>query len=285
MYIVSGSASQQFAESLSKQLNEPLAETTLKRFPDDENYVRILDDLEGEEVIIVQTTYPDPNIVELFLLQNAAVEAQANRVTVVIPYYGYGRQDQQFEKGEAISAKAIAKHISMEADSVVLIDPHKEYICDFFDVPADSCSAVPEIAKHLSKHNIDLVLAPDKGAINRARTAAEIIGCDYDFLEKKRIDGKTIEMKTKKLPVKNKKAAIIDDIISTGGTMAKAIGQLKQQGASEIIAACTHGLFASNAADKILSAGCDELLSTNTIQNKFSVIDASPCVASDLVTN
>ena len=233
MYIIGGTASKTVAEELSKSLDAPLARIILKRFPDDELYVCISDDISGEDVILVQTTYPDPNIVELFLLQDAAREAGAKKVTTVIPYFGYGRQDKKFEDGEPISARAIANLISVNADEVITVDPHKEHILDFFSIPASSCSAVPELAKYLKKKNIDLVLAPDKGALDRAKQASTLIGCDFDYMEKTRIDSTTIEIKPKNLDVQNKNVAIIDDIISTGGTMAKSIDELKKHGAKE----------------------------------------------------
>jgi ribose-phosphate pyrophosphokinase len=285
MYVVGGTASKTVAEDLSKELHTPLAKTISKRFPDDELYIRILDDISGENVIIVQTTYPDSNIVELFLLQNAVKEAGANKVTVIIPYLGYGRQDKKFETGEPISARAIAEHISLHADKAITVDPHKQHILDFFTIPACSCSAVPELAIYLKKKDIDMVLAPDKGALDRARQASDIMGCSFDYIEKTRIDGATIEIKPKNLQVNNKKVAIIDDIISTGGTMAKSIKELKKQGAKKILVACTHGLFAGEAIKKIISAGCNEIISTDTIRSEFSKVKIAPCISQLLSSN
>jgi len=279
MYIIGGTASKTVAEGLSRELHYPLAKTISKRFPDDELYVRILDNISGEDVIIVQTTYPDPNIVELFLLQNAAREAGADKITAVIPYLGYGRQDKKFESGEPISAKAIATLISLQADKIITVDPHKEHILDFFTVPAFSCSAIPEIAVYLKDRDIDMVLAPDKGALDRTKKASKIIGCDFDYIEKIRIDGTTVEMKPKNLDVNDKKVAIIDDIISTGGTMAQSIKELKKQGAKQVFVACTHGLFAGEAVKKIISAGCNEIISTDTIKSDFSKVRIAPCIA------
>ena len=280
MYIIGGTASKIVAEDLSKELDVPLAETISKRFPDDEFYLRIMENISGEHVIIVQTTYPDPNIVELFLLQNAVEEAGAKEVSIVIPYFGYARQDTKFQDGEPISAKAIAGLISLNADRVITVDPHKEHILDFFSTSAFSCSAVPELAKYLKKKNIDMLLAPDKGALERAKNAAKIIGCEFDYMEKTRIDGSTIEIKPKTLNAKNKNVAIIDDIISTGGTMAKSIGELKKHGAKNVFVACTHGLFAGDAVKKLNLAGCNEIISTDTIQNKFSKVKIAPCISS-----
>ncbi|KYK26796.1 hypothetical protein AYK20_08650 [Thermoplasmatales archaeon SG8-52-1] len=279
MYIVGGTASKSVAEDLSKQLDAKLANTISKRFPDDEFYVRILDDISGEHVIIVQTTYPDNNTVELFLLQNAVEESGAKEISVVIPYFGYARQDSKFQEGEPISAKALANLISLNADQVITVDPHKEHILDFFSTSAFSCSAVPELAKYLKEKEINMVLAPDKGALERAKQASEIIDCDFDYMEKTRIDGETIEIKPKKLDANNKNVAIIDDIISTGGTMAKSINQLKKHGAKNVFVACTHGLFAGDAVKKLVNSGCNEIISTDTIQSDFSKVKISPCIS------
>ena len=279
MYIIGGSASKTVAEDLSKGLQIPLAKTISKRFPDEELYIRILDNMAGEDVIIVQTTYPDPNIIELFLLQNAVKEANAKKVTVVIPYFGYARQDKKFENGEPISAKAIANLISLNADRVVTVDPHKEYILDFFTIPAFSCSAVTALTEFLKKKTVDMVLAPDKGALDRAKQSSKIIGCDFDYMEKTRIDGETVKIKPKNLEVKDKNVAIIDDIISTGGTMAKSIKELKKNKAKKIFVACTHGLFAGDAIKKLVSAGCNEIISTDTIKTEFSKVKIASCIS------
>jgi ribose-phosphate pyrophosphokinase len=159
------------------------------------------------------------------------------------------------------------------------VDPHKEHLLDFFNVPAYSCSAVVEIAKYLKEKDVDFVLAPDKGAKKRAQQAAGIIGCEYDYMEKTRIDGTTIKIKPKNLDAKNKNVAIIDDIISTGGTMAKSVRELKKQGAKKVSVACTHGLFVGGAKEKLLSAGCDEIISTDTIEDEFSKVKTAPCIA------
>lgn len=279
MYIISGTASNTVAEDLSYILKIPIVNTISKRFPDTELYVRILDNIKNEHVVIVQTTYPDPNLVELFLLQNAVEEAGAKKITVIIPYYGYARQDTLFQAGEAISAKAIAGLISLNADEVITVDPHKEHILDFFSTSSKSCTAVPEIANYLKQKNLDLILAPDKGALNRAKQASNIVGCDFDYMEKTRIDGTTVEIKPKNLDVQNKNVGIIDDIISTGGTMAKSIKELKSQGAKKVYVSCTHGLFAGDAIKKLSSSGCDEIIATDTIHSNYSTVKVAPSIA------
>jgi ribose-phosphate pyrophosphokinase len=283
MYILGGTSANNIATNLAKTIKQPLLHATFKRFPDHEFYVRVLDEVAGEDVLIVQTAYPDEKIVELLLMQDAVHDAGAKKITIILPYFGYSRQDKQFEKGEAISARAIAQHISIHADAVITVDPHKEHILKFFTVPAYSCSAVLTIAQYLKEKNIDFILAPDKGAKDRAKQAAAHVNCEYDYLEKTRIDGNTVKITPKKLDAQGKHVAIIDDIISTGSTMANSIKELKKQGAKSVSVACTHGLFVGNAKEKLLSAGCDEIVSTDTIENEFSKITAAHCIAETIL--
>jgi ribose-phosphate pyrophosphokinase len=279
MYVLGGTSAKNVARNLANKIQQPLLQATYKRFPDDEFYVRILDDIAGEDVMIVQTAYPDSKIIELLLMQDAVHDAGAKKITVVLPYFGYSRQDKRFERGEAISARAVAQHISMHTDYVITVDPHKDHILKFFSVPAYSCSAVSTIAQFLKEKHIDFVLAPDKGAKERAKEAAALIDCEYDYLEKTRIDGTTIKITPKKLDARGKHVAIIDDIISTGSTMANSIIELKKQGAKTVSVACTHGLFVDGAKEKLLSADCDEIISTDTIETEFSKISAADCIA------
>jgi ribose-phosphate pyrophosphokinase len=279
MYILGGTSAGRIAANLARELHQPLLQATFKRFPDSEFYVRLLGSVAGEDVVIVQTAYPDEKIIELFLMQDAVRDAGAKKITVVVPYFGYSRQDKKFEEGEAISARAIAEHISVHADSVITVDPHKEHILRFFTVPAFSCSAVTSLARYLKEKRIDFVLAPDKGAKERAKEAAAFIDCEYDYLEKTRIDGTTTVVTPKNLDAHGRRVAIIDDIISTGGTMANSIRELKKQGAKEVAVACTHGLFIGQAKEKLLAAGCDEIISTDTIENEFSKVSVAHSIA------
>jgi ribose-phosphate pyrophosphokinase len=283
MFILGGTSSKKVATNLANRLQQPLLHTTYKRFPDDEFYIRLHDNIAGQDVLIVQTAYPDQKIVELLLIQDAVHDAGAKKVTVVLPYFGYSRQDKKFEDGEAISARAIAQHISLHADCVITVDPHKEHILKFFTVPAYSCSAVSAIAQYLKEKHIDFILAPDKGAKERARETAALINCEYDYLEKTRIDGSTVKVTPKKLDARGRHVAIIDDIISTGSTMAHSIKELKKQGAASVSVACTHGLFVGGAKEKLLSADCDEIIATDTIETEYSKVSAAGCIAETLL--
>ncbi len=278
MIVVSGSASMSLSKSLAEELGVKLANVESRRFSDDECYVRIKEDLNGEEVILVQTTYPDHKIIELFLLQDAISEFEVDRLVTVIPYYGYGRQDKKFNVGEPISAKTLARHIQLSSDSMITVDIHEEGILDWFDIPALNISAMPQIGTYLKDLKLEKIIAPDKGAQDLAKAVAESTGCDWDYIPKKRIDDDHVEMDTKNLDVSGKKVAIVDDIIATGGTIAKAVEKLKSQGAKQVYAACTHGLFAKDSLSKLQKV-CEQVISTDTIENESSVVSAAKGLA------
>ncbi len=276
MKIIGGSASKMLASELAKVLSADLVETEFMRFPDGEGYARILDDLTNERVVLVQTTIPDPNIIELFLWQDAVNDFEIQSLVTITPYFGYGRQDKAFESGEAVSARAMAERIELFTDEVVVIDIHNPKVLDYFDKPVTHLSAAPAFARYL-EGKVDMILAPDQGRAKMAGEVSEILGCETDHLEKTRLNAETIEIKTKSLPVNGRNVAIVDDIISTGGTLGLASRQLKEQGASRIIALCTHGLFIGDAMDKLYN--CDEVVSTDTVESDASKISVAQEIA------
>jgi len=275
MKIIAGSSSPMLAKNLSKEMNVPIANVSIKRFPDGECYVKINDKF--DHAIIVENTYPNENIIELFLLQDAAKRIAKN-IDIVIPYYGYGRQDKIFEEGEAVSAEKMAKLIEQDANRIILINPHKEYIIKFFSIEGKAIDATNSMAEYF-KGKVDIVIAPDKGAMRMAEKAARVIGCSYNYLEKKRISGSEVSTKVKEMDVAGKNALILDDIISTGGTMIEAIKQLKNQGAGKIYVACIHGLLIGNADERILNAGADEIITTDTIESAYSKVSVAREIA------
>lgn len=279
MKILGGSASGRTAKELAGILGADLVPVEHKIFPDNEVYVRVADRLRGEHVVIVQSTYPTPSLLELLFLEEAAHDQGASEITVVTPYYSYSRQDQVFKEGEIVSAKAVAELIELKADRFITVDPHKEHILGFFGIEAHGVSAVPLLAKHLETMGVDTVLAPDKGALDRAQFAAKCLGAQFDYMEKTRLSGTEVQMKAKSLDVRDKTVAIIDDIISTGGTIATASAELKRQGARRVIAACTHGLFLQNALQRLHANGCDQVISTDTIENQASPVGCAAVIA------
>ena len=281
MIVVGGSASKMLSGELAKALGCGLARTETRRFPDGECYVKIPEDLKGQDAIIVQTTYPDPNIIELFLLQDAARNSGAASVTTVVPYFGYARQDKSFAEGEAVSARLMARHIGLGCDWVFTIDIHNVSVLDAFPVPVTNISAMPAIGRFLAENSVDVIVSPDEGSKARASLAAESAGLPWDFLEKKRLDGQTVEIKPKEMDVNGKAVAIVDDIIATGGTVIKAAEQLKAQGAKKVVAACTHGLYTGGSIPR-LEAACDSVLSTDTLESQTSRISVAGTVAETL---
>ncbi|MHB8606588.1 MAG: ribose-phosphate diphosphokinase, partial [Thermoplasmatota archaeon] len=177
--ILAGSASTRAATALATRLGVALVSREVKSFPDGEVYVRLTESVRGDDLVLVQTTLPNDRLVELLLLEEAAHSAGARSVTVAIPYFAYSRQDQLFKEGESVSARALAQLIETNADRVVLVDPHKDHILGFFGVPAGADSATPELAARFRAEGVDLVLAPDKGALPRARQAAELLGVPF----------------------------------------------------------------------------------------------------------
>ncbi|WP_455392620.1 ribose-phosphate diphosphokinase [[Eubacterium] cellulosolvens] len=275
MIIVPGSTSTKLAKNLSTELQIPCANVETKRFPDDEAYVRIDSELTNEVVVLIQNTYPDDNIIELFLLQDAISEYEIMKLFTVIPYFGYSRQDKKFNPGEPISARTLARHIELNSDEVILADLHAKSILKWFTKPVHEVSGMAQIGEFLKQYSPDIIMAPDKGAIERASVVAKVLGADFDYLEKTRIDGHTVSIKAKTLDVKGRSVAIIDDIIATGGTIIKATDELKRQGATNVFAACTHGLYTGGAMAR-LSEHCDKIISTDTLESETSLVSIAP---------
>lgn len=281
--ILAGTTVPAVAADLARELGCSTAEADIRRFPDGECYVHVTDDLTGRHAIIVQNTSPDAALVEAMLLQDAAREAGADRVTTVVPYLAYARQDRSFKHGEAISSRAVARALGANTEELITVDPHKEDILRFYP-NARSVSAVPQLAARLGEWGVDCILAPDKGARDRAQRAAAILGIPHDHLEKTRLSATEVRMRAKELDVAGKRVAIVDDLIASGGTMITAARQLKEQGASAVYAACTHGLFTGGAVPKLLAGGIDRVLCTNSLPSEgCDVVSVAEAVAHALL--
>ncbi|ADG13580.1 ribose-phosphate pyrophosphokinase [Methanocaldococcus infernus ME] len=281
MIIVPGSKSQELAYKVSKALDVEMARVEFKRFPDNEIYVRILSEVNEDEAVIVSTQREQNDaIVEAILLADALKECGVKEITLVAPYLAYARQDKLFNPGEAISIRALAKIYSNIFDRVITINPHEEHIKEFFTIPFISGDAVPKLAEYVKdKLNDPIVLGPDQGALRFAKVAAEVLGTEYDYLEKTRISPTEIKIAPKSLDVKDRDVLIVDDIISTGGTVATAAKMLKEQGANEIIAACVHPVLIGDALNKLYFSGIKEVVGTNTFSSEVSRVDVSEVIA------
>lgn len=293
LVVLGGSSSRTLAFKIAKELNVEFVGTETRKFPDGEKYVRILGDVSEKNVVVVQSMYhrPDEYLMEYFLIVDALKDLGAKKVIGVIPYFAYARQDQRFKPGEAISLKTVTKLIeSAGTDELYVIDVHRHRVEEaefskLAKIPVFYLTAMPELAKYAVKHfNLDnpVVIGPDAEAEFWAKIAAETIGAEYDYLEKQRISDREVVIKPKKLNVKGREVLIVDDIVSTGGTMVRAIDIVKKGGAKRVISACTHPVLVEDALTKILLAGAEALIGTDTIPSPVSFVSVAPIIARSL---
>ncbi len=283
--IIGGSASQKLAAKIAWELGETLCPMETHKFPDGERYIRIGGDVTENAVVIQSTGNPqDQNLIELFLIIKTLKNMNVENVKVVIPYFGYGRQEKSFRKGESVSASVIAQLIEAAgASEFYSINLHENKICDFFDIPAYNISAMPIIADYIrEKFENPLIVAPDKGALPFAKEISGILKCDYDHLEKTRLSPDKVETKTKNLDVKGKETIIIDDIISTGGTIVNAANILRQHNADKVVVSCVHPVLVEDALLKIFTTGVDDVIATDTLRSDVSMISVASLVAETL---
>src|SRR5256712_12836640 len=206
MKVVGGSASVPLAKAIAREMSSAYVDIDFEKhpggFPDGERYVRLLGAVWGEHVVLVQTTHPDPMIVEFFLLADAIRDAGARRLTAVVPYFGYGRQDKRFLDGEAGAAKTIAKHIAVDCDELLTMAiPANPEILKTFPLPTREVSGMPAIGRYLKSAKVDVLLAPDQGALRLAKGASPVAGVPLQFLVKKGIDCYSVEIEPKALDV------------------------------------------------------------------------------------
>ena len=301
MVVLSGSNSRLLAEQLAASLKWEHHQLETRRFPDSEGYIRIpsetIEAVREEPVVLVSNTFPDSGIVETLLMLEAINDVRKGKmenlreigpqqmedvgpgILLAIPYFGYSRQDKRFKPGEAISARAIGQLLASRCDGIIVFDLHAPKVLQDLPVPVAFTSAMPELAKHLQETvNPDFILSPDKGAIDRASAVAGTINCEFSYLEKTRIDAHTIVHKAKDLDVDGKIVAIVDDMIATGGTICRAAEALRSQGALEVHAACSHGLFTGGAIARLIRY-VDGVHATGSLSNPRDVISGGPALA------
>jgi ribose-phosphate pyrophosphokinase len=283
--IIGGSSSQKLAANIAHEMNDVFCPLETRKFPDGERYIRIKKEVDDGVVVVQSTGFPqDENLMELFLILKTLRSMGVKDIRTVIPYFGYGRQEKRFNSGEAISAEVVCQLIEFAgASSVYSLNLHEKSICDFFQIPAFNLSAMPAIAQYVGKNVEDpVIIAPDKGALGFAQEVAEILGCQADYLEKIRLSPEKVETKPKNLDVEGRDAVIIDDIISTGGTIVNACQILKEHNVGQILVSCVHPVLVGDALLKIFAAGADDVVGTNTLKSEVSTVSVASLVAEAL---
>ncbi len=303
--ILAGPASRDLAKGIADILagNEHtrLVDVDLRVFPDGESKIRIAEPLDGEDVVVVQSTYPpvDTHTMQLFFMLSK-VSKVASRVVAVIPYLGYARQDREFLAGEVVSIETIAGIISSYGiDAIVTFDAHSRLALSYFTIPVHNISAVPLLAEYfkdrLAEEGVDVddvvSVSPDAGGVERAEAFARILRCNSIALRKSRdrITGSVnidYDMLNKMKDTLNGKIAIVvDDMISTGSSVVEAARALLGYGCKRVHVTCTHALMLNGALEKIKESGASDVAATNTIPNKVSrIVDVAPLAASALLS-
>ena len=268
--LFTGSAHPALAKEIAECLGMPVGAARLHRFPDSEVSFQIDENIRGADVFIIQPTCSpvDANIMELCVMIDAFRRSSASRITAVIPYYGYARQDRKDKPRVPISAKLVANLLSAAGTNRVLtMDLHKAQIQGFFDIPVDHLFAAPVIIDHLARQNIGpiTIVSPDVGGAERARAYAKRLDADLAIVDKRRSEDGTAEVMNVVGDVRGRVCVLADDIIDTAGTIQKAAQALIDNGAARVVASAVHGVLSGPALQRIESAPIDKLIVTNTI--------------------
>lgn len=291
MKIIGGSGSETLAARVAKELGVAPSRIETKRFPDGEKYLRVMDEVKGEDVVVVQSMYktPDEHLIEYFLLVDNLKELGAKRVVAFIPYFAYARQDARFNPGEALSLVTVSKLIqSVGTDEIYAFDAHLHRISkmvQLFKVPAHNLTAAPTLAQYVKENcrpDNPLVIGPDEEAESIVQDVAKVLDAEYDVLIKKRTSAEKVEVRPRAANAKGHDVIIADDIISTGGTVVEALKILRSQGAGKIYVTCTHPLLIGNALAKILDGGANLVVGTDTIPSPVSHVSVAPMMAAQI---
>ena len=268
--LFAGSAHPQLASEIAEFLGVELGQARLRRFPDTEVSFQIDENIRGTDVFVVQPTCApvDQHLIELLIMVDAFRRSSAARITAVVPYYGYGRQDRKDKPRVPISAKLVANLVSAAGTNRVLtMDLHKAQIQGFFDIPVDHLFAAPVVIDYLSRQTYPrlTIVAPDAGGAERARAYAKRLDAELAVIDKRRSDDGTAEVMNVIGEVGGRTCVIADDIIDTAGTIQKAAQALKESGAERVIACAVHGVLSGPAVDRIEKAPIDKLIITNSV--------------------
>jgi len=269
--LFTGNAHKGLAKEIADDLGIPVGDATVSKFSDGEITVHINENVRGTDVFVLQPTCMpvNHNIMELLLMVDALKRASARRITAVIPYYGYARQDRKVQPRVPISAKLVADLITAAGTNRVLtMDLHAAQIQGFFNIPVDNLYASPVLLDYVhNKYNSQnlVIVSPDAGGVERARSFAKKLQCSIAIIDKRREAANISQLMNVIGEVRGKDAIILDDMVDTGGTTIQAVSALKEKGAKNVIAACTHAVLSGNAVEKVNNSVLEELIVTNTI--------------------
>jgi ribose-phosphate pyrophosphokinase len=270
MKVISGTSNLALAKEVCQYLGIRPVSITDKTFSDGETQIEIHENVRGSDVFVIQSTCPpvNDNLMQLLILLDALKRASARRVSAVIPYYGYGRQDRKVKPRVPISAKLVADLITVAgADRVVCMDLHAGQIQGYFNIPVDNIFAAPILLKHIRSHfeNNLVIVSPDAGGVERARAFAKRLEAGLAIIDKRRDAPNVAEAMNIIGEVGDKTAVILDDMVDTAGTLTQAAGALKRRGATRIYACCTHPILSGSAVERIEASPLDALVVTNTV--------------------
>ena len=269
LMMLAGSANPRLAQEVAEQLGLPLGDTTIRRFADGEIFVRINENVRGRDIFIIQPTPPPADtIMELLLLIDAARRASAARITAVVPYFGYARQDRKDQPRVAIGAKLVANMIvAAGADRVLGIDFHQHQLQGFFDVPVDHLYAAPVLTRHFREKELTdlVVVAPDVGGAKMARGFAKRLNGSIGIIDKRRPTANVSEVLHVIGDVDGRDCLIADDMIDTGGTLTEAVRALKSRGARDVYCCATHAVLSGPAVERLAGSEVTEVVVTDTI--------------------
>ena len=288
--LIAGTAHPQLAEDIARCMDLPLSDAQVGLFPDGEIDIKINDDVRGSDCFVLQPLCPpvNENWVQLLLLLDCLRRASAGRVTAIMPYYGYARKDRKDEGRVPISAKVVANTISQGgADRVLTIDMHAAQIQGFFDIPVDHLYAKPVLMKAIREMAIEepVVVTPDVGGIKMARSYAKALGADLAIVDKRRVSGSKITVEHMIGDVEGRNVIIVDDMISTGGSISEAAKIVRKHGAQRIVLAVSHAVLCGPAVERLDACPADAILVTDTIPRrgkspeKLVVVSVAPLLA------
>ncbi len=287
MLLFSGNANKQLAEEIAEYLDTPLSPMEITNFVDGEIFLKILENVRGTDAFVIQPTCPpvNDNIMELLLIIDALKRASARRITAVIPYYGYARQDRKTEPRVPISAKVVANLLTVAgASRVLVIDLHVGQIQGFFDIPVDHLFAAPLMIDCIKKKRLSnlAIVSPDPGGVERARAFAKRLEASLAIVDKRRPERNVAELMHIVGDIEGKNIVIVDDMIDTGGTIIQAAEAIKKGGAKDVYVCSTHGVFSKDSRNMLQKSVLKEVIVTNTIPqkqneyNKIQVLSIAP---------